>query len=518
MKSVDPLPAPVATDAQPSIGTRLVGGASALGAASILERGCNFAANLLAARFAGPQVFGAYSLALTTANNVATYAGAGIGTTANRFAGMHRPGSPSYRKLVRSLTLVSVASAVLAILLLVAGAGPLARILLRSPALTPLLQVAAVSAGMMILLECLRGFLIGERLYRQLAVLALCGGICLIIALPTAARIGAIPMIACQAAVSAIAIVVCLAIGRRTPETSADPVMNEPAIPPSPAAIWRFGVVQFAGVLGLNAAGWWVAALVARADITLTQAGLFAVANQLRNLTSLGPNLFTQSSYSLLADEGEGAVERRGAVLVHCTYFAALLSLAIGGTLAALAGWGLPLVFGSSFRGASVAGSLAMATAVVHMTGSASAARLTIASLPRTGLINAVWAILTIVAATIVVPRWGAAAAMGVYFGVHFISACLVFVALRDVDVIPVGLSGVLFSTLAVAVALASLAVARAQFPGSDALISALMLALTIGGTAALAVHGSAKGWLPRSIGLRNFRSFLGGGVVGRPA
>jgi O-antigen/teichoic acid export membrane protein len=494
----------------------LVGGASALGAASVIERGCNFAANLLAARFAGPQMFGAYSLALTTANNVATYAGAGIGTTANRFAGMYRQGSAGYPKLVRSLTLVSVASSGLAILLLFAGAGPLARILLRSPGLTPLLQAAAISAGMMILLECLRGFLIGERQYRQLAVLALCGGVSLVIALPMAARLGATPMIVSQAAVSAIAITVCLAVARRTHERAPVVAVNEPAVPPSAGAIWRFGMVQFAGVLGLNAAGWWVAALVARADTTLLQAGLFAVANQLRNLTSLAPNLFTQSSYSLLADNGEGALDRRSAVLVHCTYFAAILSLAIGGTLAALAVWVLPLVFGSSFSGASLAVSLAVATAVVHMTSSPAAARLTIVSLPQTGMINAAWTGITIVAASFLVPRWGAAAAMGVYFGVHCVSACLVFFALRRSDVIPAGLAGIQFSILALSMVLAGLAIARAQVAAPTVLFSLLMLGVTVAGTMALAIHGRQQGWLPRSVGVGQLRSLLGGARVRR--
>jgi O-antigen/teichoic acid export membrane protein len=480
-----------------------------LGVVSVVERGCSFAANLLAARMAGVHVFGAYSLALITANNVATYAGAGIGTTANRFAGRYRPGSANYRRLVRSLTLVSLASAGVAILLLLAGASPLARLLLHRPDLTPLLQVAALSAGMMILLECLRGFLIGERLYRPLAVLALSGG-AIVIALPVAARAGATPMLACQAAVSAIAIAVCLVVTRRAPTAVASIVVSEPAVPPSASAIWRFGLVQFAGVIGLNAAGWWVAALVARADTTLAQAGLLAVASQMRNLTSLAPNLLTQSSYSLLADDGEAGGGRCGTVLVYCTYVGALVSLTIGGTLAAGAGWILPVVLGPSFAGASLAVSLATATAIVHMTSAPASARLTIVSLRQTGAINAAWAVLTIAAATWLVPRWGAAAAMGVYFAVHAVSSCLVFAALRRSRAMPAGVAGVLFSTLALATVLAGLAIARAQGVLPDAVLSALMLGVTACGAAALAIFGVAHGILPRRVGVDNLRAVFG--------
>jgi O-antigen/teichoic acid export membrane protein len=514
VSNVASAPAPLGASSR-SVRSLVIGGATALGAVSVIERGCSFAASLLAARFAGAQVFGAYSLALTTANNVATYAGAGIGTTANRFAGRYRRGSEGYARLVRSLALVSVASSVLAILLLLAGAGPLARLLLRRPDLTPLLQVAAVSAGMMILLECLRGFLIGERLYRPLAVLALCGG-AVVIALPLAARVGATRMLACQAAVSGIAIAVCLIFVNRTPATAAATIAAEPSVLPSPGAIWRFGVVQFAGVIGLNAAGWWVAALVARADTTLTQAGLLAVASQLRNLTSLGPNLLTQSSYSLLGDDGEGPSGRGAAALIYCTFVAALISLAVGGTLAAAAGWFLPLMLGPSYRGATLAVSLAMSTAIVHMASAPASARLTMVSLRQTGLINAAWTVLTIGAATWLVPRWGAAAAMGVYFGVHCVAACLVFAALRRAGAMPAGVAGVLFSALAVATALAGLAIVRAL--GAEPLVSLLMLAVTVAGTAGLAMHGLASGLLPRRVGVDNIRELFGRVVMGRAA
>ena len=514
MSDVVPDPSPVGASPR-SLRSLVIGGASALGAVSVIERGCGFAANLLAARFAGAQVFGAYSLALTTANNVATYAGAGIGTTANRFAGRYQRGSAGYSRLIRSLTLVSVASAGLAILLLLAGASPLARLLLRRPDLTSLLQVAAVSAGMMILLECLRGFLIGERRYRPLAVLALTGG-AVVIALPLAARVGATRMLACQAAVSGIAMVVCLAFNSRTPAGAASVPANEPALLPSPGAIWRFGMLQFAGVIGLNAAGWWVAALVARADTTLTQAGWLAVASQMRNLTGLGPNLVTQSSYSLLADDDEGGGGRSASVLIYCTFVTALLSLAIGGTMVACAGWFLPLVLGPSFRGATLAVSLGVATAVVHMTSAPASARLTIVSLRQSGLINAAWTVMTIVAATWMVPRWGASAAMGVYLCVHCICAGLVFGALRRANAMPAGVAGVLFSTLAVAVVLAGLAIVRSQ--GAEPLLSSVILGVTAAGTGALAIHGFTSGLLPRRLGVDNVRAAFGRVVPRRAA
>src|SRR5438270_3567602 len=133
--------------ARRSLGRLLFSGTSALGVATLIERGLGFLANLGAARLGGPQLFGAYSMALTTANNVASYAGAGIGTTANRFSGEYPYGQPGYRALLRALSAVSAGSAALAVIVLWFAAEPLAKYLLQNPNLTPLLRLAALSAG-----------------------------------------------------------------------------------------------------------------------------------------------------------------------------------------------------------------------------------------------------------------------------------------------------------------------------------------------------------------------------------
>ena len=60
----------------------VLSGTSALGLGTVLERGLGFLANILAARWGGAATFGAYSLAISTANNISTYAAGGIGSTA----------------------------------------------------------------------------------------------------------------------------------------------------------------------------------------------------------------------------------------------------------------------------------------------------------------------------------------------------------------------------------------------------------------------------------------------------
>lgn len=482
-----------------SLRATLVGGASALAAVSLVERACAFGANLLAARLSGVQAFGAYSLALTTANNVATYAGAGIGTTANRFAGRQRPGTPGYTKLVRSLALVSGASAALAVIVLLAGAGPLARLLLRNPALTSLLEIAALMSGVMIVTESLRGFFVGERLYRRLTILALCGGIGMLVLLPTASLFGPHAMVAAHAVAWSAAAAACLWLRPASPSPAPPAIEESSAVPPpSASAIWRFGLVQFASLVGLNAAGWWVFALVGRADTTLAGAGIFAIANQLRNLVSLAPNLLVQSSYALLAAEPSG---RTHGVLVHSTVLAALWSVILGGSVAAVAGWAVPFIFGASFQNAGLVVAIAMATAIVHMTSAPASARLTIVSLRASGWINAVWTVITIVLATWLVPRWGVAAAMGVYLIAHLLSLAAVYIALRRIEPTP-PIGGMLLAAVTVAITIAVLAIVRAANLEYAPVVSALMFAVTVIVALGLMRHGAVRGWLPNRVSL----------------
>src|SRR6185369_6120673 len=115
-----------------------------LGLAAGLERLLTFLSTMLAARIGGPQTFGGYSLALTTAGTVAAYAGAGIGVTAVRFSGDYPRTAPGYRRFVRALLIVSVSSALLAAGLMFLGAGPIARGLLQNESLSSFLRVAAL--------------------------------------------------------------------------------------------------------------------------------------------------------------------------------------------------------------------------------------------------------------------------------------------------------------------------------------------------------------------------------------
>jgi O-antigen/teichoic acid export membrane protein len=466
--------------AEPPVGLSLsrvlVKGFSALGAATLVERGLGFLANLAAARVAGAQIFGAYSVAMTTANNVASYAGAGIGTTANRFSGEYPYGCPGYSALLRTLSIVSLGSAGLGVALLLGTAEPLAAHLLRNPGLARLLQLAALSTGVLILLECLRGLLVGQRRFAALFILCLLSGGGLAVVLPAAAKHGASAMVIGQTATFSIAIVICVIAARRL--GFAPPRGTKDKAGPRLGSIVRFGSVQLAGVIGINAAGWWVASLVARADISLVQAACYSIAMQLRNMCAMPPWLISQAAYAQLTERGGEHFGGAGRVTLFSTLAATVISLLITGPAAALMPWIVPRLYGKDFGAGEFAATLAVITGLVHMSGAPAAARLTVVSLRLTGVINSLWTILLIGLGTWLVPLGEAAGATASLFAAHLFSALAVLITLLRMGAIPRELVPVSAPGIAGSMLLAGLAWLRSVSAHKTA-VSAAMLAAT---------------------------------------
>jgi O-antigen/teichoic acid export membrane protein len=513
----------------------LVSGTSALGAGALIERGMGFLANILAARFGGASTFGAYSLGITTAANISTYAAGGIGATAARFSGKYPHGSAGYSKLARALMIVSGVSAGLAAAGLWLGAVPLAH-LLGKEALAPLLRFAALSAAGMILLECAKGFFVGQRRLLALLLLSLVVGLGMVLLLPLAASHGsASAMIVSQAGITTGAVVVCLLLARPLGLLAAAGAVSGSdgsllAAGSVLREVWGFGLVQLAGLVGMNLAGWWLTTLVARADTTLVQMSFFAIANQMRNIVGLGPSLLTESSYSIMAagERGRAAGGKTGQnpdqapdqmleptsgqtpdqtpdqVMALCTYLATGSALLLSALGILVVPWGLTLLYGHTFRGGALAAAVGLAIAIVHMGNSPAAARLTIVSIKTAGAINTIWAVVVAGAGTGLLLRGGNAwQAMAVYLGAHLISAMLVLAALGRRRCVPAGMTGVLGLGALTGLAMVGLAYLRESQPALAWPATALMLAVLAGAFAALAQLGRRYHWLPTKAALR---------------
>ncbi len=480
-----------------------MGGTSALGLGVIIERGFGFLSNLLAARLGGASTFGAYSLAITTASNISTYAAGGIGSTAVRFSGKYPHDSVGYRTLSKALLIISLVSAALAAAGLWAGAPAIAHLLGKN-SLTGLLHWAALSAAGMIMLECCRGFLVGQRIVGAILVLSSAVGIGMISLLPAASRIGPVRMITSQGCITLGAVLLCLLLYKPlglapspTAATSRQP------LGPMLRNVWSFGIIQLAGMIGMNAAGWWLTSLIAKADTTMVQVGLFAIANQLRNMVSLAPGLLSESGLAVMAHGENDEANMAGRVMALCTFATVFSSLLIAGLVITIIPWGLTALYGRSYAPAAAACCISLATAVVHMGSAPASAQLTIVSIRFTGVINTIWAVLVASSATLLFLGHKVASgnlawiAALIYLGAHLVSALLVIAALSRRKVLPGGVANISVLGWSVAVVLAALALIRLLHPDITIPISLLMLAVCLVSSALMLRMGHLHHWVP---------------------
>lgn len=141
--------------------------------------------------------------------------------------------------------------------------------------------------------------------------------------------------------------------------------------------MWLFGLVQLAGLVGINAAGWWLTTVIARSDTSLVQIGFLSISHQLRNMAGLFPGLLTESQSRGNA-RGESNQEKTpDQVMAVCTLVTTLVCLLIAGLGITIVPWALTLFYGKAYA-AAAATAMALATAVIHMDNSPAAARLSI--------------------------------------------------------------------------------------------------------------------------------------------
>jgi O-antigen/teichoic acid export membrane protein len=487
----------------------VIRGTSALGASVFVERGAGFVANILAARLGGAQTFGAYSLAVGTANQISTYAAGQIGSTAARFSGKYPHGTPGYPTLRRTLAIVSLGSATIAAAGIYAGAGPIAHVLGKDN-LETLLRCAWVSAAGAVLLECARGFFVGQRFIAALLSMSTMVGLGMILLLPYAAhRHSPSHMIELQGAIALGAVTICCLLGRQLGWRGKDgPQQLVESTGRMLREVWSFGFVQLAGLVCSNLAGWWSTALVARSDSTLIQMSFFTIASQLRNLVSLPPSLLTEGSYAVMADPTHERTKTPQRVMALCCFAALSISVMLGALGMIVIPWGLTLLYGKTYAPAGAAVAVALATAVAHMGTAPAAARLTIVSIRTTAVINTIWAVFVAVTSTVFMLHGGSAwCAMSIYFCAHVLSSVLVLWTLQRRDHLPAGMMALFLFSAATVGILAAISVWRGVH--EQTLVPTTGMALIFLGTAAgLYGFGRRYAWLPpRALFERMFAS-----------
>lgn len=516
-QGAETLPVPEAS----GVSRRLLSGTAVLGAAVMVERGTGFLANILAARFAGASVFGAYSLGISTANNISTYAAGGIGATATRFSGKYTLENGGYATFARVLAVVALLSAAVASLALWAGASPIAT-LLHKPELTHLLRWASLSAAGMIVLECARGFFVGQRRLTALGTLSLLVGLGMVLLMPAMSLTHhATAMITVQGSITVGAVLICVALAgplRLLPERGKAGAAF--AFGPMLREVWGFGLIQLMGLLSANLAGWWLTALVARGDSTLVQMGLFAIASQLRNLTGIVPALLTESSYAVMAGEEGSGSSLPDRVMALCSYASVIVSFALAGVGMIVVPWLLHLLYGARYTEGTVAAAVAMGVAVIQMGNSPASARMSIVSVRWVAVGNTCWAVMVAAAGSLWLWHGGSATkAMVVFFAGHVLLSMLVFAVLRAHRHLPRGVVTLFLLSTTGTAALAGLAALRAAQAQRQMLWTGCMVLVLLGTMALLLLLGKREDWMvalqrPLQIVMRVFGRLTSRGVA----
>jgi O-antigen/teichoic acid export membrane protein len=464
--------------AKGSLRSLFLRGSASLGVAIVLERMFGFLSSMLAARLGGPRTFGAYAIVLATAGTIAAYAGAGIGTTANRFSGQYPREHRGYRGYLRALVIVSLLSAILSASLMFVGARPLATLIIRNPNLTTFLRIAALSSAMLVLAECCRGLFIGQQKFGALLMLSLVSGLGLLIVLPLAATIGPGAMVAGQGCVALVAVLGCVTFSR---QLRLNPIhAKDDGSGPGLRPVFRFGMVQFSAVAGINIASWWIASLVARSDVLMVQMGIYAVANQVRGLASVGPGIFTQVGYSLLTDESAQAYGGANRVMLANTFMTTSLAVLIAGLVMAVTPQLLLFTYGESYRAGELAVIILLATAIIHMGSTPAAHRLTIVALRAAGIINTIWAILIMLIGTALIPTTGAKGAATAFLVAHASTSVMVALTLSHLKKMPRYYLPMFVAAMGGALVLAGLGYLRASMPAHALLFTLSMLIVWI--------------------------------------
>ncbi len=461
-----------------------LGGGAAMTVVLVLERGASFAANLIGARLAGMEAFGAYSLTLSTVGMVAGYAGLDLGATAIRYSGQFPRTSPAYPAFLRALARVVALAAAVGSLAMFAASGVLAERVLDQPDLAWLLRLASLSVAARVVLESVRGICVGQRRYGALVWIAGATGGGLVLAMPLAARIGAPAMVLAEAAVAGGAVLGCLVLAGRFGLTPAPVEAEASTEPPSSRAIARFGAVRFGSVMLVGIGSWLLAASLTRHDPSMGENAFYGVAHQLRGLSAMAPGILATIAFPLLA--GPAGQEFGGAdrVLRVNAYLVLASSTAIAGAVALPLPWLLPFLYGPDYGAAEGAAALLLASAVAHMSAAPAANRLSIVSLRATTAVNVGWAAVVVASGSALVPFLGATgAAMAWCLGYGF-SLLATASGLRWLGERPRGLRTLSWGSLASTLSIGGLGALRAidpdrfRAPGTIALAAVLLTIL----------------------------------------
>lgn len=417
----------------------LLKGGSLIALATFLEKGFLFLVNVLSARIGGVENYGAYGLALQAAGFMAGQAGLGIGIVAWRFAAEYPPGHELHRDYVHRIVYLSLVLAGLSALLVLVFAWPLANWFYDKPQFYPILLVTVYSAPAFVMLDAVRGLMLGMSYYSGLVLLSGMFGVTMLILMPAAALHGVRWMIITHAACALIGCVTLLLILNRKFHLKllSSNISKVPIWP-----MLRFGMLQLGtgtlvslvmmtlmamlvrygsreemiatalvplGFLLAQGTVWMISIGISHFPLFgFREVAYYNAANSLRSMVNILPTMLSQTMMSLMTNkrgEAFGGADRM--VLIN-TWITAIFLIPVTAIGQVLMFWFLPFVYGKELVEGVIPACLLLSVAHIHMVSLPAYNRLTVLS-PRAMLLsNILWAIVVLSAAFFLTPRLGA--------------------------------------------------------------------------------------------------------------
>jgi O-antigen/teichoic acid export membrane protein len=453
-----------------AIRTFLLQGAVIIGIATILERGFQFIANFTSARIAGEENLGAYSLALQAAGSLASQASLGIGMVATRFSAEYPVGHPLNRAFIQRILQLSFVLALISALLMLVIAWPLAHWFYDKPAFFRILIMTVFTAPALVMLDALRGLLLGLSYYRGLVILSTVIGMGMLMLMPWAAGRSPRAMLLAHAFCYSVACITILLVLKwkynlrifdsSTAEVPIRGMLRFGALHlGSSIAVGLVPMVLMAMLLRYSESqevtflfpycfivqfgyGWlFLFASLAVPQMGFREVGYYTVASTMRNMITTIPGLLNQLTIGLmtrLRGDEFGGVNR--VVLIN-TWLSFIFMVPVTALFHICLPWLLPLFYGKRFVEAVEPASYLLSVALVHMISQPAVNRLMVVSQRTLVYIQFIWIVVSLGSAYLLIPSMRASGVALSLLIAHIATALLVPLGLKLHNALPLHLT-----------------------------------------------------------------------------
>lgn len=411
---------------------RLLGGIGWSAAASVLAQGCSFLTMVLLARVMGREPFGQFALIQSTMVSLTTVSGLGLGITATKYVSQYRVSNPAKAGRILGLSaLITLAAAIL----FTAGLGlstryaPLA--VGHSAEFQSALRISMVYVFFITITCSQTGGLAGFEAFRKIATInAIYGFATFVSSWALAIRWGLRGAIWGQG-IGAILLWAMNEAALTSHCRDRGIVIRYRRVWEERHVLLRFAIPAAACGMVSSAATWGANVLLVRGS-GFTELAIFSAALSLRSVVLFIPALVLRVSTPLLNNllaSRQAAAYRR--VFLSITR----LNVAIGLSVALvlwLAGSRIMHLFGKDFNSSGCLPPILLAAVVLEVfANNLFQALFTSGKLWRHLAILSLWAVLLLIGAGLVSPRYGASGLAASYFTAWLASATLYSIAAR---------------------------------------------------------------------------------------